>query len=247
MHILRLPENHNGRDIVVGDIHGHFDEFEELLQVTRFDTSRDRLLSVGDYIDRGPHSERALEYLEQPWFYSVKGNHEAMLSAAQNFEPGIYELWMRNGGEWAENVDEDVLDRLAEIYQQLPYVIEVPSRHGKVAIVHADIPEFAKWDDFVFDLEINNQDDKLLQTMLWSRSTYRRLRLTKLYPNCYPPPMVEGVHRIYLGHSIVAEPVEFGSFYFIDTGAYANGQLTAVDINSQEVYSIGVMNYAIGY
>lgn len=247
MYILRLPRNTLGRDIVVGDIHGHFDEFEQLLRLAKFDSERDRILSVGDYIDRGPDSERALQYLEQPWFYAVRGNHEAMMAAANDFEPGVYELWMRNGGEWAEQVDDELIERMVEVYRQLPYVIEVETRHGKVGVVHADLPEIKDWPSFTERLQKGQVNGKELQAMLWSRETYRQLRMAKLYPGTINPEPIAGVHCVYVGHSIVANPTLFGNMYFVDTGAYANGQLSAVDIDSEDVYTLSVLNFAIGY
>ena len=71
--VLRLQQNLQGRDFVVGDIHGYFHLFEQLLVEINFDDSRDRMISVGDLIDRGPESARALEYFMQPWFFSGTG------------------------------------------------------------------------------------------------------------------------------------------------------------------------------
>lgn len=247
MHILRLPQNKAGRDFVVGDIHGHFDEFEQLLRIIKFNPESDRLLCVGDYIDRGPDSERALHYLEQPWFYTVRGNHEAMMAAAHDFEPGVYELWMRNGGEWSERADDALIERMVEIYEGLPYVIEVETVHGKVGITHADVPEIENWEEFTTALERGKCSEKQLQALLWSRSSYRKLRMAKLYPGSYIPEKIPGVHRVYVGHSIVARPTIFGSLCFVDTGAYANGQLSTVDINAEEPHSLAVLNCAIGY
>jgi serine/threonine protein phosphatase 1 len=68
-----------GRDLVVGDLHGHRDLFERALDQVGFDPQRDRVLSVGDLINRGPHSLATLALLEQPWFHAVLGNHELML------------------------------------------------------------------------------------------------------------------------------------------------------------------------
>ena len=39
----------------------------------------DRLFFVGDLIDRGPASERCVEFLSSPSVYAVRGNHEDML------------------------------------------------------------------------------------------------------------------------------------------------------------------------
>jgi serine/threonine protein phosphatase 1 len=60
----------------VGDIHGHFQRLQQCLEAVGFDPAVDRLFSVGDLVDRGPHSEAALDWLAQPWFHAVQGNHE---------------------------------------------------------------------------------------------------------------------------------------------------------------------------
>lgn len=75
----RLPRNTCGRDLVVGDLHGHLDLLEKELLRISFDPACDRLLSVGDLIDRGPDSLGTLALLEEPWFHCVLGNHELML------------------------------------------------------------------------------------------------------------------------------------------------------------------------
>lgn len=75
----RLLPNANGRDLVVGDLHGHRDLLERALDDIAFDPQCDRVLSVGDLIDRGPDSLATLALIEQPWFRAVLGNHELML------------------------------------------------------------------------------------------------------------------------------------------------------------------------
>ncbi|MBI5257888.1 MAG: metallophosphoesterase [Burkholderiales bacterium] len=73
-----LPASQRGRDRVVGDLHGHRGLFEQALDHLRFDPGRDRVLSVGDLIDRGPDSLDTLSLVEQPWFRAVLGNPELM-------------------------------------------------------------------------------------------------------------------------------------------------------------------------
>ena len=64
----RMTANTRGRDLAVGDIHGHFERLQECLEAVEFDPAVDRLFSVGDLVDRGPASPQALEWLAKPWF-----------------------------------------------------------------------------------------------------------------------------------------------------------------------------------
>ena len=76
--IKTLPPNVDGRDFVIGDLHGCYDEVEQLLSFVNFNTTFDRLFSTGDLIDRGPKSIECLSLLRKPWFYAILGNHEEL-------------------------------------------------------------------------------------------------------------------------------------------------------------------------
>ncbi len=75
----KLARNERGCDFVVGDIHGAFDLVLRAMDKARFDPAVDRLLSVGDLIDRGDGSHRCARFLAQPYVHAVRGNHEDML------------------------------------------------------------------------------------------------------------------------------------------------------------------------
>lgn len=236
--VLRLPKNSVGRDFVVGDIHGNFDLLEIFISDVSFDKTNDRLISVGDIIDRGPDSLAALDYLQNSWFYAVRGNHESMLIGAQDRVYGMYELWMHNGGEWSDDVSDEILDKMASQYRELPYIIEVDTAQGKVGIVHADMPSTMTWDETLDAMENNKLKDKQMQVYLWSRDTYRKLRMSLEYPGAVKETSIEGVHKIYVGHSIVKQPASFGNIMFIDTGAYTTGKLSIVDITNEEIIMV---------
>ena len=44
------------RTLVISDIHGELELFEELLRETGYDAAEDELILLGDYVDRGPDS-----------------------------------------------------------------------------------------------------------------------------------------------------------------------------------------------
>jgi len=106
-----------GRDFIVGDLHGCVGYLDTLMRHVGFDTSTDRLFSVGDLADRGPDSPGSLELLKQPWFYPVMGNHDAMLlavlmeyaglwpklSAVDQARAEVYaSAFFGNGGNWLD-------------------------------------------------------------------------------------------------------------------------------------------------
>src|SRR5258706_16376943 len=68
-----------GRTIVIGDIHGCFDELQDLLRVVELRTD-DRVIAVGDLIVKGPRNREVLDrFIEDDRFSSVIGNHDRAL------------------------------------------------------------------------------------------------------------------------------------------------------------------------
>lgn len=68
----------NGRIIAIGDIHGCHQEFAELLE--RLELARDdRLILLGDLVNRGPDSCKVIDLARQHRAISLLGNHELRL------------------------------------------------------------------------------------------------------------------------------------------------------------------------
>lgn len=71
-----------GRLLAVGDIHGHLAHLKALMgQVCP--SSDDKVIFIGDYIDRGPDSKGVIDYLINfrkrfPSTVFLRGNHEQM-------------------------------------------------------------------------------------------------------------------------------------------------------------------------
>lgn len=89
----------------IPDLHGRFDLLDEALsKILRHSGDRtSRVVTLGDYVDRGPRSRETIELLMN-WpcptlqLIALKGNHEAMMWEACH---GLCEIdwWFENGGE----------------------------------------------------------------------------------------------------------------------------------------------------
>ena len=95
----RIEDGH--RIFVVGDVHGHLATFRALLHRLKL-KPEDRVICLGDMIDRGPSSAALVALLRtHPQLICIKGNHEQM--AIQCVQPdGTFEAWqpwMKRGGK----------------------------------------------------------------------------------------------------------------------------------------------------
>lgn len=194
--IQRLTKNTLGKDYVVGDIHGCFSKLRTQLDYF-FNPKTDRLFATGDLVDRGPESLAAIRWLEQPWFYSVRGNHEDMiLRAYQGSDHWQYNS-IRNGGLWFFELEKKAQDRVASALFDMPSAIEIDKRFG---IVHADV--LSSWPEFL------KQPDR--EETYWSRD--------RVYGKWNTP--VEGIERLYVGHT-PTKLDRLQNVYFMDNGAWA--------------------------
>jgi serine/threonine protein phosphatase 1 len=89
---------------VIGDIHGEIDKLEQIIDKINYDSSQDKLIFLGDYIDRGAESYQVYKYireLDNGKNIFLRGNHEEMMIDAVLNENQI-NLWYQNGGQKTE-------------------------------------------------------------------------------------------------------------------------------------------------
>lgn len=222
-----LEENTKGTDYVVGDLHGERGLLDRLLACVRFDASCDRLISVGDFVDRGPTSEACAELLFERWVHAVLGNHEDMLAQAchEILDTGYggeatLTHW-DNGGAWfAQHLVPETADawrpdewgmRLLARIDTLPLALVVgrsmPSRFN---VVHAELPQDAT--DALLDGGAFSPDAFERKQMIWGRTL-----MTATAPL---PQFRQGLSSTYCGHSPDSDIRLRHSHICIDTGAF---------------------------
>ena len=95
---------------MLGDLHGHYPALLHLLNTVQFDPTVDRLFSVGELIDRGPDSLACLQLLQQPWFYAVLGNHEAICLEAVH-------IFLAQSSYEPHSNEHRLLEHYAQLYE----------------------------------------------------------------------------------------------------------------------------------
>lgn len=209
--VLTLPENKAGRDFVVGDIHGSFDLLDAALKAVSFDETKDRLICVGDLINRGARSRDCLDYLAKPWFFSISGNHEQIflkaLKSGKMQDPDVAGK-IPAGFRWVFNETAGMWAKLQAAFEQLPVAIEVETPQGPVGFVHANVPKDMDWQTFKAKLMAGDKETR--DYAIWNRDRIYNADTSG----------VAGVTRVYIGHTTVPDhPRLLGNCCFVDTGA----------------------------
>ncbi|MCR9203284.1 MAG: metallophosphoesterase [Halobacteriovoraceae bacterium] len=109
------------RTIIVGDVHGCFDELQELLDVCKFKPKRDRLIFLGDLINKGPHSKKVVRFVMEGGFESIVGNHERGFLRSLE-DPRYFKKGFKKFYESFDNKKER--SKVIEWIQSLPVFIE---------------------------------------------------------------------------------------------------------------------------
>lgn len=207
----------NRRLFVCGDIHGCLTELESGLIAVGFDKSSDLLIALGDLVDRGPHCAEVVKLLREPWFTSIKGNHEDMMEDAYY---GHLEGYVKSGGRWFINLPRSQQHELVELTKDLPLAITVTTRTGrKIGLVHADLMGF-DWDNFTQNLHRG----EVRMCALTSRDRFRSVA------NGGTTFPISGIDHVYFGHSPVWKVMHVANMSWIDTGCFHTGVLTIEEL-----------------
>lgn len=222
--LMCFKRNTAGRDIAVGDIHGHYLKLEQALKAIGFDPNVDRLFGTGDLVDRGPQSYLARRFLKYSWFETARGNHDDHVI---NYNSGT--LWANGTGKWFDVMPEEEKALWKQTFSRLPLALQIETEHGLVGIVHADVPN-DDWGQVVGTLDSWSLDkagrNSFKQICMYGRKRYKTNE----------PILVNGLRALVVGHVPSPEMVVQGNVYRIDTtGGTDNGVFTFLDLNTLEV------------
>jgi serine/threonine protein phosphatase 1 len=203
------------RTIVVGDIHGCYDELEELLEKVGFDKT-DKVVCVGDLITKGPKSREVLElFMSDKRFSTVIGNHDLTLRRKWNGE----DIDLKSSQKETHKQLKDEKDLYLNFLNTLPFIIDLDTH----LVVHAGIRP---------NVELHSQttgDLTLLRTLGPDRESEEGTPWYHMY---------QGEKVVLFGHWPSPEPRRGPKAIGLDTGCVYGYNLTAYVIETDEFVSV---------
>ncbi len=204
------------RHLAIGDIHGCAKALATLLEYIR-PHADDVVVTLGDYVDRGPDSKGVIELLlalrERCRHVPLRGNHEIMMLDARDTESWLVP-WLSYGGEMTlasyggsfDNIPAEHFDFLEN--SLLPYY-ECDTHFFVHANARAEVP-------------LQQQPDS---ARYWQRFRDPAAHLSGKTMVCGHTPQDSGV------------PIRNDHAICIDTKVYADhGWLTCLDVESGTIW-----------
>lgn len=223
------------RTIIIGDIHGCIDEFNELVDILSYDKEEDRLILLGDLIDRGPDSVAVVRKAREMGLECVMGNHEHKFLKWYNSQGSKVDVYDKHP-HYTQFTDEDV----NYIFRMSNY-IKLPEHN--IVVVHAGMRS---------RVPLINQAKEDLMYIRYIDSNQNLLSLKKInklgkeaMDAKFWTDFWTGPESIIYGHNVhsyqdpLIEEVAPGVMcYGLDTGCCFGGKLTALIVETKEIVQV---------
>jgi serine/threonine protein phosphatase 1 len=217
------------RLLAIGDIHGCFDTFCELVEKKIRITKSDRLVLLGDYIDRGNKSREVIDYIIDLQVHGFDiipliGNHESMMLDSVEGDQSAYNWFMNGGYETLQSFGIESVNDLKSEYLRFFQNLLLYHIQDPFIFVHAG-----------FNDEISNPFEDRFQ-MIWSRreSYLNPVFNEKIIVHGHTPVPFSVCREEIIARSRVIN-IDTGCVYE-DLAGY--GHLTAIELYTMELFSV---------
>lgn len=153
------------RSLFIGDVHGCYSEFAQIIDDFGFVKENDTIYQTGDVINKGPDTLKCVELVKKLGIKCVLGNHEARLLQTLNTPKIKWTEKERTRIKLIQNVDF-----VYSVISEWPLWIDTPD----ILLVHAGIEPFKK--------KLEEMDpDVLLSVRLWNNQPwYEQVHWSKM-------------------------------------------------------------------
>lgn len=224
------------RTITIGDIHGGLKGLKQLLKLLEL-SKDDRLIFLGDYVDGWSESSQVILYLlELSKIHDcifIKGNHDAWCETWLEGKPPE-PVWLNHGGEGTiesyKNFSQEQKKTHLEFFQKMKlFHLDDKNR----LFIHAGFTSMRGVENEI------SESTFYYDRTLWEMALTMDKRIEK-NSELYPKRLVH-YDEIYIGHTPTLnfnsnEPMNAINVWNVDTGAAFFGKLSAIDIDSKNVY-----------
>lgn len=216
-HQTLTEEQLQGRKLmIIGDIHGCYDELVLLLDKCNGRDPDTLVLCVGDIVNKGPGSLQVVRLMRKIGAFCVRGNHDEICLGEwqRSRESG---LPLRDKFKWMERLSSEELEWLLE----LPYTISIPSKN--MLIVHAGLVPGVP-------IEGQSTNDLIhIHDLIMDEATSKWKGLKKKGPSSVPwASKWPGPTHVYFGHDAKRLYQDYKYATGLDTGCVYGLKLTAV-------------------
>ena len=203
------------RTIVVGDIHGCYDELMELLEKVDLG-EQDHVVAVGDLITKGPKNREVLElFMTDARFSTVIGNHDLALRRRWNGE----DIELKPAQKETHKELKSEKEAYVTFFNRLPFTIDL----GTHLVVHAGLRP---------NVELHSQttgDMTSIRTLGADRESEEGTPWYHVY---------HGDKIVLFGHWPAPEPRRGRKAIGLDTGCVYGYNLTAYIIENEEFVTV---------
>lgn len=216
---------------VIGDLHGELLKLKEALQLVNFDYENDRLISIGDIVDRGQYSYECVEELMKiKNLIAVRGNHDQSWLDYLQGVTAMPALYMQGAKETYISYMEAKKDpriHLNFFLNQLPYFID----ENKNLFIHGG---FNRHEPLEGQSEnVYYWDRDLFLAALSYKSMKRKTHQFK-YKDRFSTIFVGHTPTIYWDETT---PINAANIWNVDTGCgKGNHPLTIMDVETKEYW-----------
>jgi bis(5'-nucleosyl)-tetraphosphatase (symmetrical) len=221
------------RTIFLGDIHGCIDEFKEMIKVISYNPQEDRLILLGDLVDRGPDSVAVVRLAREMKLECVMGNHEHK-----------FVKWFRSQGTKVDFYDRrDYYAQLSD--EDISYIMNMPLyvELDDVIAVHAGVKPGILMSDQTKDdcMYLRYTDEKRRFISLKKINKVGKEEAgAKFWTEFWsgPKSIVYG-HNVHgYDDALIEVRTPDVTCYGIDTGCCFGGNLTALIWETKEIVQV---------
>lgn len=217
---------------IVGDIHGCFKSFTNLLKLINFNLDTDVMISVGDILDKGPKIKKALDFFLDNNYPVIMGNHEEWLPRYAKGNKLKINNWRK---DTLKQLGDDV-GRYADAVSKFPYYLPFTDAKGEGVIVHAGVEP---------ELSIEEQHKNImLRIRMYPHVTYEadKEEIGRPWQDAYTGHLGTILH----GHAVCSTPTWHGnrSVVSLDGGCIYGatrgfqGTLRCIRLDDRKIFEV---------